>query len=450
MVQSCIFTYFISIHQPTIVALPGIIIIVVLLALILSKKVSALSALILVPIIVALAAGFGLETFGFAVQGIRNIAPVAAMFIFAIVFFGVLTDAGMFDPIINGILGVVKNHPARITMGAAFLAMVVHLDGSGAVTFLITIPAMLPLFDKLKMDRRILATVVALGAGTMNMVPWGGPTIRAATALGIDVVDLYRPIMIPQLAGLVFVLAIAWYLGRKEGRRLGIDAKEFGTGSHRLELTAEEKALRRPKLFWFNLILTLATVGVLISGIVPPVIAFMVGTLLALMVNYPRLEDQRQRVDAHAKASILMASILLAAGVFTGILQESGMIAAMAEEAAGFIPVRLGQHIPAMLSVFSMPLSFFLDPDSYYFGFLPVLSAAGTELGVQSVSMAHASLLGQMTTGFPLSPLTPSTFLLIGLAGIDLADHQRRTFIYAFLTTLVMALVCVLTGVFPL
>lgn len=152
-------------------ALPGVIIIILLLGMVLSKKVSALSALILVPVVVGLVAGLGLETFSFAVKGIRTIAPVAAMFIFAIIFFGVLTDAGMFDPIINGIIRMVGNDPARITVGAALLAMIVHLDGSGAVTFLITIPAMLPLFTRLKMDKRILAAVVALGAGTMNMVP---------------------------------------------------------------------------------------------------------------------------------------------------------------------------------------------------------------------------------------------------------------------------------------
>jgi len=268
------------------VALPGIIIIVLLLALILSKKVSALSALTLVPIIVALAAGFGLDTFSFAVQGIRNIAPVAAMFIFAIIFFGVLTDAGMFDPIINGILRLVKDHPERITVGAAVLAMIVHLDGSGAVTFLITIPAMLPLFEKLNMDKRVLATVVALGAGTMNMVPWGGPTIRAATALGLDVIDLYRPVMIPQLAGLLFVLLVAYYLGQKEGRRIGVSTKGSVAGSHALELTENEIKIRRPKLFWFNVLLTIATVGVLISGLVPPVISFMAGTIVALMLPY--------------------------------------------------------------------------------------------------------------------------------------------------------------------
>ncbi|MEZ5070782.1 MAG: citrate:proton symporter [Bacteroidales bacterium] len=299
----------------------GIGIILAVLVLILTKKVSALTALIVVPLAGGLLAGFGLETADFAVAGIQKIAPVAAMFIFAILFFGVLTDAGMFDPIIDFILKAVGHHPARITVGSAILAMIVHLDGSGAVTFLIAIPAMLPLYDQLRMGRRVLAAVVALGAGTMNLVPWGGPTLRAATALGVEVTDLYNPLLLPQLTGLLFVVAVAWYLGRREGKRLQLDGTNPHQTVHRRQLSPEELATRRPRLFWFNILLTVATLTVLISGLLPPAIVFMLGATAALVVNYPKLDDQRRRIDAHAKASLLMAGILLAAGVFTGIMQ---------------------------------------------------------------------------------------------------------------------------------
>ncbi len=204
----------------------GLSIITLLLILILSKKMSALAALILVPVLGALCSGFGWDTFEFAITGIKSIAPVLAMFIFAILFFSILTDAGMFDPIINGILKRVGTNPTYIAIGTAILAMAVHFDGSGATTFLITIPAMLPLYERLQMDNRILACIVSLGAGTMNMVPWGGPTIRAASALDVEIATLYTPLLIPQIAGLISVILIAAWLGKKEAKRIGFNQNQ--------------------------------------------------------------------------------------------------------------------------------------------------------------------------------------------------------------------------------
>src|SRR5512142_609310 len=240
-------------------AIAGLITIVVLLAAILSQRVSAFTALIAVPLVAALAIGSGKTTATFIVHGIQTVAGVAGMFIFAILYFGIMTDAGMLDPIIDRILATVGSNPTRIVMGTSLLALLVHLDGSGAVTFLVTIPVMLPVYQRLGMDRRVLACAASLAAG-VNFLPWTGPTIRAAAALHVPATSIFNPLLPVQGAGLLFVFVSAWWMGRREARRLGWREPDASTKVFRREITAEERALRRPARFWINVALTITLV----------------------------------------------------------------------------------------------------------------------------------------------------------------------------------------------
>lgn len=425
-------------------ALLGLLTILLLLVLVMARLVSPVVALIAVPVVTGLLAGFTSELLTFMTEGIQSIATTAVMFIFAILFFGTLMDAGTFRPIISRLLKIAGHDPARITVVTALLAMLVHLDGSGAVTFLVTIPALLPLYDALGMRRTTLATTVALAAGTMNILPWGGPTIRAATALEVSVTELFNPLLVPVVYGLVTVLVIAYILGVKEKKLV----KVHGVATTETNAYAEQAAtqLERPRLLWVNLLLIVTSVVLLISALAPPHIIFMVAFVVAITVNYPDLKVQRERIDAHAKAALLMASILFAAGCFTGILKGSGMINAMAEASVAYIPAWAGNHLALITGVAAMPASLLFDPDSFYFGMLPLLGTTATHFQGDALEVGRAAILGQMTTGFPVSPLTGATFLLIGLTGVELGEHQRKTIPLAFLVTLVMLVVAILVG----
>ena len=187
-------------------ALIGALAIASLLTLILSNRTSPLSALILVPVVAALLVGLGPAVPGYIVAGIAKIAPVAGMFVFAILFFGIMADVGLLAPLVSLVLRLVGEKPTRIAVGTALLALLIHLDGSGAVCFLATIPALRPLSDRLGMDRRVLACTASMAAG-VNFLPWTGPTLRAAAALKVPVTTLFTPMIGVQLVGLVFVFA---------------------------------------------------------------------------------------------------------------------------------------------------------------------------------------------------------------------------------------------------
>lgn len=191
------------------------------LVLTMTKRVSVLVALVLLPVLAALVGGFAGDMGDMILEGLETVAPTGIMIAFAVLYFTLMVDAGLFDPLINGILRLARNDPARIAVGTAVLTMCVSLDGDGASTFLITVSALLPVYKRLGMSPLVLSGVVCLGAGVMNMVPWGGPTVRAMAALKLDSSEVFTPVLPAMACGIVWVLLAAYWIGRKERRRLG-------------------------------------------------------------------------------------------------------------------------------------------------------------------------------------------------------------------------------------
>ena len=384
------------------------------------------------------------EMADFIKEGVKGVHGTAILFIFSVLFFGVMTDAGMFDKIIGALMKKVGNNVIGVTLMTCLIAIIGHLDGGGASTFLITIPAMLPVYKRLHMRRETLLLICVTSMGVMNLLPWGGPTMRAASVLGVESNDLWSQIVPMQVVGLVLAVGTAIFWGFQEKKRIAKlgDAAVEDAGKYD-DSDSEEKnnELARPKNFLFNVILTLAVIIVLVMDIFPSYYVFMVGCALGILVNYRGKKLQNSIIKSHAASGLTMASTIMCAGVFLGVLSKSGIMEKMAIMMASVIPASMGKFLPVIIGILSVPLALLFDTDSYFYGLLPVLISVGNQFGVNPAHIAIAMVVCRNCATF-ISPVAPATYLGIGLAGVEIKDHIK----YCFGWQWGVSLICLVAG----
>lgn len=424
--------------------------VIVFMTLIMTKRMSPITALILVPVAFGLAAGFAPKLGEMMVAGITKLAPTGVMLMFAILYFAVMIDAGLFEPFVQRLVRLVHGDPMRVVVGTAALALLVSLDGDGSTTYMITTAAMLPLYQRLGMRPLILACVTMLSSGVMNLLPWGGPTARAASALSIDVGTVFVPMIPSMIAGVCWVFYAAYRMGVAERTRLGSVrvSRDHASDIANASESGVDAEFRRPDRLWINAALTLALLTALILALLPLPVLFMLGFAIAVLLNYPAIDQQKALLSRHAGNALSVVGLIFAAGIFTGILSGTKMVDAMADSVIRLVPTALGPFLAVVTGVLSIPFTFLISNDAFYFGVLPILAKAGEAYGISAAEMARASLIGQPV--HLLSPLVPSTFLLVGLAGVDFDDHQRNTLKWALVSAMVLLLVGLATTVIPL
>lgn len=427
-------------------ALLGFLMVATFMTLIMTKKMTPLVALIIVPSLFGIVAGQAAGLGDMMIDGIKNLAPTGVMLLFAILFFSTMTDTGLFDPLVGRLIRIVHGDPMLILLGSVVLCAVVSLDGDGSTTYIITIAALLPLYKRFNMNRLYLCCLLMVTSGIMNLTPWGGPTARAASALKLDPATLFLPLIPGMIAGLAFLMGLAVYFGRKERARLGHIRASQSPEFTDMAVSQYPEA-RRPHLIWFNASLVIALLALLVWGLLPLSVLMMIAFAISMIVNYPSVAQQKERIAAHAGNVLSVVSLIFAAGIFTGILGGTGMVEAMSKEVVDLIPPALGPYMAPITALISLPFTFFISNDAFYFGMLPILAEAGAHYGVEPMAIARASLMGQPV--HLLSPLVPSTYLLVSLAGIDLADHQRFTLLPAAAVCLIMTLVGMIALAFP-
>lgn len=409
-------------------------------------------------------------------SGFSSTGPTAALFVFSVLYFGVMTDAGMFDAIIGRLMKLVGDNVVGVAVVTAIIALVGHLDGGGASTFCIVVPAMLPVYKRMHMRPTTLLRIAVLSMGVLNLMPWAGPTMRAASVLGIEAGSLWQTILPIQIFGIILSIAHAVLAGFQEKKRgAGLHGKlaDIEGNIEVVEVVEEKKdnELARPKLFLFNIALTIAVIAMLIWDVFPSYVPFMIGLSIALFVNYGFSAKMHKKIiNLHAGPALMMCSTLMGAAVLMGILTTSlgadgkaisakvmelpadavpSVVRCLAGIVSQILPAALGQHLPLIIGILSVPLALAFDTDSYFYGMLPVMIGIGQAFGVNALPIAVAMVVCRNCATF-ISPMVPATLLGTGLAEVDIKDHIKSSFLYVWGFSILCMIFAAIAGIMPL
>ncbi|WP_296206245.1 citrate:proton symporter [uncultured Corynebacterium sp.] len=448
-------------QTPLGLTLMGLAIIIITVTILIQGRTTPLVPMTIVPVVGALIAGFG-EIGDFFEEGLGSVMNVVAMFIFAIIFFGILQDVGLFNPVIRALITATRGNVVAVTVGTAAIGIVAHLDGSGSTTFLLTIPALLPLYTALNISRYVLVTIVALAASVMNMVPWGGPLGRAGSVVNQDTHQIWMHLLPIQGVCVVMVLAIAAALGVWQKRRIAkLRAAGQLEGEEAVDVNAiasdfirkqkqeqEDKGFRNRAgrvVTILNVAVILLVLVALLSGLLPPAPAFLLAATVTLLINFDSQSEQTDALRRHAPNALSMAGIILAAAMFLGVLNGTGMLEAIAQQLIAILPASVGPYLHVIIGLLGVPLDLMTSTDAYYFSILPIVQETVANFGVSGMGAASALIIGNVIGTF-VSPFSPALWLALGLARADMGKYLKIAFPLAWAFSLAIVLVAFAFG----
>lgn len=426
----------------------GFIMLAIIVVLLITNKTSIIPVFGIIPIAAALILGYGLKDIqGFMNDGFASVLNTIILFSFAVMFFSLLNDVGMFDVIVNRVMKYLGNNVLVVLYIACFVTMISHLDGSGATTALVTIPTMLPIFKRMKIRPVCIVFVMTIMSGAMNITPWCASMLRITSVTGLDAQVLWRYLAPVQacaiIVGLLLMIPVAFF--EKRGGA-GMTHEEFAELKIALSKPAEV-SVSRPVLI-FDMLLTLFMIVGLLLGWFGTALGFIVAFGLALIVNYPSVKQQGAKIKQYGGPAINMVMTIIAIGVLVGVMNGTGMIEGMTNAILSILPESLGKHLTFLVSLFVIPINTIIGSDNIYFALTPIMQSIVTNYGVTDLALA-TSIVVPCALGAGITLIGPSPYLALGLADCTMGEHLKYSFKWIWLLGIVTTVFAAVIGKIP-
>ena len=385
---------------------------------------------------------------GYIGSGANSVLNSVVLFTFAIVYFNILSDAGMFDVIVGAVMKRMGNSVSAILLMTCFLAFISHLDGSGATTMLITIPTMLPLYKKMRVSNVILLGYVGLWSGVENMLPWTSALARVSASTGVDPYELWNALLPVQIVGFILI-ASCFVLGKiLKARGCGMPDDEFNAIKSGMGKKDDPVLKVSNTVLYIDMIMTVVMVVAMLLGWLNTNVAFMIFLSFALLLNCHGSKEMTAQIKKHGATALNMVMILFSIGMLVGVMKDTGMMNAMTETLISFVPEAMGSHLTFIIALLSVPLSMAVGSDSLYMIMAPIFGNMAVAFGGTTMHAAGACVIGACIAA-NLCLVAPTPYLALGLAEVEMKDNLKYLFIPTWILGIVLAIVGAIVGVFP-
>ena len=407
--------------------------VVVMLALCMIK-VNVIISLLISAFLIGMMGGMGPgEIMGAIISGLNGNGTNAVAYLLLGCFAAALADTGLATILARKITAVVGGRKWVL-----LLVMVICACISGTIIPIhiayipILYPALIPMMNKMKMDRRQAACVTEYGLVAMYItLPIGYGLIfqgiisdnMTANGMAIELMEVW-PHTIPLFIGMAVALVASWWFYRKP--REYEDLPVAGAA----ELMEGDMKLNKD-----HIVSLIAIVGVLVGQLywdnMP--LGALIGLVIMMLGGAIKLKDSNRNMEAGIKIMGMVSFIMLIAGGFATVVKTTGAVDALVNAAMSVLG---GSRLALVVVLILIGLIVTMGIGTS-FGTIPIIALlyvpmcqqAGLSVGATTCLIACAAFLGDAGSPASDSTLGPTA----GLNADGQHDHIWDTCVPTFL-----------------
>lgn len=428
------------------VTVMSIIMVGLVVASVFVKKLPMQFTLCVVPVFCALGLGYGMgDISGFILEQCNKTMQASGyLILFALIYFTMVSETGMFEILGTSMLKLFRGKLNLYMMMAmtSMLAAIGMMTANVATAYLIVFPIMIPLYERFHFDKKAAMIIAQTSIAAMCFLPWGIAVVNSSVFAGVDAMELSRR-LIPVSLCYIPAIVLQWiYFGMVHKKKTGIMSVDLPSGG--LFAGQSENGMKRPKLFWINLMVFVLAIAALVTDLMEAYLVFMFAGIVTLLVNYPDPKDYQKLWQRAGRTFFNTIFMLIGISFFIGVFQQTGMVEAFATFLVSIFPTVLTRYLHILLAAIMIIVIRFM-PNKIYNSTYPALISVGQKFGLAGTDVI-APFVTNMTLATGSSPFTPTTSIGTGILEIDTTEYCNYSMKIQTVTNLVILLVAIVTG----